>query len=370
MPEDRPDQSSLRDTPLRALHERAGARLVPFAGWRLPLQFHSVRQEHAAVRGDVGVFDVSHLGTLWVTGPAAVAVLADAFTNDPWQLGDGDSQYTLCCAEDGGVVDDLIVARISAERMLVMPNAANGGAVRRTLEHAAAAHDATVVDASTDWAVLAVQGPRALALAGEVLGLDVAGLGWTRVALHALDGTELVVSRTGYTGEPGCELVLPAHAAPALWEQLLAAGAAPCGLGARDTLRLEMGYPLHGHELTPDRTPFEARAGWAVRLDRPGSPPGAAALAAARERGPRRRIWGLLGDSRRPARDGMRVLADGTEVGVVTSGGFSPTLDVGIALALLDEPVGPGARVEVDLRGRPTPFSVVRPPFVERDPRG
>jgi aminomethyltransferase len=361
---------ALQDTPLRARHEELGARLAPFAGWRLPLQFSGTRAEHAAVREAVGVFDVSHLGTIWVTGPDAIAVLADAFTNDPWGLTDGDSQYTLCCTEDGGVVDDLIVARLASDRVLAMPNAANNGAVRATLEDAAAPRRAEVDDASTRWAVLAVQGPTSLALAERVLGLDVAGLGWTHVTTVEDEGHDLVVSRTGYTGEPGCEVIAPAAAAVGLWDRLLGAGATPCGLGARDTLRLEMGYPLHGHELAPDRSPFEARMGWAVRLDRDGSPPGAAALRAARERGPSRRVWALKGESRRPPRDGMAVSLGGEAVGTVTSGGFSPTLDVAIGLALLDDPVGPGDRVEVDLRGTPTPFEVLRPPLVDRDPRG
>jgi aminomethyltransferase len=361
---------SLQDTPLRARHEELGARFAPFAGWRLPLQFEGTRAEHTAVREAVGVFDVSHLGTIWITGPDAVGVLADAFTNDPWGLADGDSQYTLCCDEEGGVVDDLIVARLAPDRVLAMPNAANNGAVRATLEAVAGRHRAEVDDASTGWAVLAVQGPDSLAMVEQVLGLDVAGLGWTHVTTLDDDGHEVVVSRTGYTGEPGCELVAPAAAAPGLWDRVLAAGATPCGLGARDTLRLEMGYPLHGHELVRDRSPFEARMGWAVRLDREGTPPGADALRAARERGTTRRVWGLQGASRRPPREGMAVLRGDEVVGTVTSGSFSPTLDVAIGLAVLDDPVEPGDRVEVDLRGAATPFDVVRPPFVDRDPRG
>jgi aminomethyltransferase len=360
----------LQQTPLRPRHEALGARLAPFAGWELPLQFEGTRAEHTAVREGVGVFDVSHLGTIWVSGRQAVQVLAEAFTNDPWGLADGDTQYTLCCDERGGVLDDLIVARLSGDRVLVMPNAANNGVVLRTLTAAAGDLDAVVDDASTRWAVLAVQGPRALRLVGELLDLDLVALGWTHVTTVEHEGHELVVSRTGYTGEPGCELIVPAVAAAGLWDRLTEGGATPCGLGARDTLRLEMGYPLHGHELTSDRLPFEARLGWAVRLDRDGSPPGAEALREAREAGPARRIWGLSGASRRPPREGMRVLLDGAEVGTVTSGSFSPTLDVGIGLALLDDPVAPGARVEVDLRGQLTPFEVLRPPFVDADPRG
>ncbi len=359
----------LIDTPLVAHHEARGARLAPFAGWRLPLQFEGTLAEHAAVRSDVGAFDVSHLGTVWVTGEDAAAVLADTFTNDPWRLEDGASQYTLCCDDDGGIVDDLIVTRLSGERHLAMPNAANTAAVVAALRRAADGRRAEVRDESRAWAVLAVQGPRALTVAAEV-GVDASHLEFTQVATQVRDGQELVVSRTGYTGEPGVELVIPASLAGPLWEAVLDAGASPCGLGARDTLRLEMGYPLHGSDLSVDVLPFEARLGWAVRLERAGSPPGAEALTAARQRGPARRLWGLRGATRRAPRADMRVLHEDREVGRVTSGSFSPTLEVGIGLALLDAAVEPGAQVAVDVRGRPEPFEVVRPPFVDRDPRG
>jgi aminomethyltransferase len=359
----------LQDTPLLEEHRARGAKLAPFAGWRLPVQFEGTLAEHDAVRSDVGAFDVSHLGTVWIVGPDAAAVVADSFTNDPWRLEDGASQYTLCCTDEGGIVDDLIVARLEADRFLAVPNAANRDAVLAVLERAADGRAAEVGDETVDWAVIAVQGPRALDLAGA-LDLDVSGLDFTQVAMQSRHGEQLLVSRTGYTGEPGVELFVPAASAGRLWDEVLDAGATPCGLGARDTLRLEMGYPLHGNDLSTDVSPFEARLGWTVRLEREGRPPGAAALAAARERGPDRRLWGLRGTGRRAPRTGMRVLDDGAEVGVVTSGSFSPTLGVGIGMALMATTVEPGHRVAVDVRGREEAFEVVRPPFVDSDPRG
>ncbi len=358
----------LQDTPLTAHHARAGAKLASFAGWRLPLQFEGTLVEHAAVREDVGVFDVSHLGTVWVTGPDAPGVIADTFTNDPWKLSDGDSQYTLFCAPDGGIVDDLIVARLGPQRWMAVPNAANRAEVVAGLETVAGPRHASVVDETTGWAVIAVQGPNALPLARGVVGRDPGELAFTRIEELETTHGPLLLSRTGYTGEPGVELIVPGAAAGAVWQACLDAGARPCGLGARDTLRLEMGYPLHGNDLTREVLPVEARLGWAVRLDREGAPAAADALRASRERGPRRRLLGLLGDSRRAPREGMRVLRDDEEVGTVTSGSFSPIRGVGIGLALLDDPTAPGDRVTVDVRGREQAFEVVKPPFVDRDP--
>ena len=359
----------LQDTPLLEQHRARGAKLAPFAGWRLPMQFEGTLAEHGAVRSDAGAFDVSHLGTVWISGQDAAAVVADSFTNDPWRLEDGASQYTLCCTDDGGIIDDLIVARLEADRFLAVPNAANRAAVMAVLEQAADGRGVELRDETVDWAIIAVQGPRALGLAGA-LDLEVGGLDFTQVAVQSRHGEQLLVSRTGYTGEPGVELFVPAEAAGRLWGEVLDAGATPCGLGARDTLRLEMGYPLHGNDLDTDVSPFEARLGWTVRLDREGRPPGAAALVAARERGPDRRLWGLRGAGRRAPRAGMRVLDDGAEVGTVTSGSFSPTLGVGIGMALVTTAVEPGHRVSVDVRGREEAFEVVRPPFVDRGPRG
>jgi aminomethyltransferase len=365
----------LRPTPLTPLHEAAGARLAGFAGWAMPIRFAGTLAEHEAVRSDVGVFDVSHLGTVLVEGPGALAVVAATFTNDPSGLRDGTSQYTLCCDDDGGIVDDLIVYRLSTERWFAVPNAANTAAVVAALRAAAAASDAPVevTDASTDWAVLAVQGRNALALVDRVLGdrgatLRTGDVDHLGVAVTEVDGAEVRLCRTGYTGEAGCELVVAAAGASTLWTALVDAGAVPCGLGARDTLRLEMGYPLHGNELSVDTTPFEARLGWAVKLDRPAFR-GSDALAAAKQAGPQRRLWGLVAEGKRPLREGARVLVDDAEVGRTTSGSVSPTLGRPIALAYLDIAVEPGATVEVDVRGTLVHAEVVRPPFVDRDPR-
>ncbi len=362
-------------TALTDAHEDAGAAMAPFAGWSMPLRFAGTIAEHEAVRTAVGAFDVSHLGTVWLDGPDACAVLAATFTNDPTTLRDMCSQYTLCCDDDGGIVDDLIVYRLGPDRWLTMPNAANTAAVVAALHAAADGRDVQVRDESRTWAVLAVQGPGALALL-DGLGLDLVGLcdvasdvAHLQLAELALDGDRGVLARTGYTGEPGAELLVPNAVAPALWARLLGAGAEPCGLGARDTLRLEMGYPLHGNELSTEVTPFEARLGWAVKLDRDPFR-GQEALRAAKEAGTTRRLLGLRTDGRRLARAGMRVVRDGEDVGAVTSGGFSPTLERGIALAYLDRAVEPGDEVAVDVRGTPLAFEVVRPPFVDRDPGG
>ena len=361
----------LQATPLTSRHERAGARMAPFAGWAMPVEFEGTLAEHHAVRDGVGAFDVSHLGTVVVEGDGATAVIGRSFSCDASAVAVGTSQYTMCCDERGGVIDDLIVYHLDDTRWMVVPNAANTPDVVARLEAsvAALAVEATLEDRSTDDAIIAVQGPDALALASGALDTDVAAIPY--LAVHELEdgpATGALVARTGYTGEPGCEVVLRGELAGPLWDRLLEAGATACGLGARDTLRLEMGYPLHGHELSREVTPYEARMGWAVKLDHDFV--GRDALAAARERGPGRRLWGLQVQGRRPLRQDLVVRHEGTQVGVVTSGSFSPTLQVGIGLAYLDDPLGPGDAVVVDVRGRDVEARVVRPPFVERDPRG
>jgi aminomethyltransferase len=362
----------LRRTALTTTHEASGAKLAAFAGWAMPMQFAGTIVEHEAVRSSVGIFDVSHLGTVWVEGPGAQAAIAAAFTNDPSKLGDGDSQYTLCCDERGGIVDDLIVYRLGEERWLTVPNAANASAVVESLREAGG--EVEVRDESADWAVLAVQGPASLDVVDRMLAelgdappaAEVPYLGTVEVAT---EHGALLLCRTGYTGEVGAELVAPNAAAAHLWEVALAAGAVPCGLGARDTLRLEMGYPLHGNDLSTEVSPYEARLGWAVKLEH-GEFRGRAALDAAKRSGPARRLFGLRVDGRRPLRAGMTVRDGAMPVGTLTSGGFSPTLGCGIGLAMLDDPVGPGDRVTIDVRGTDVEVEVVKPPFVDRDPRG
>jgi aminomethyltransferase len=326
--------------------------------------------EHAAVRTGVGLFDVSHLGTGSVQGPGAAAFVNECLTNDLDRIGPGQAQYTMCCQDDGGVVDDLIVYVHGPDDVLLVPNAANAADVLGRLADAAPP-GVTVTDRHADVAVLAVQGPRSLQVL-ELLGVPgelpymsfVTGTG-------AHGAAEVTVCRTGYTGEHGYELLVDADRAAEMWDAVLEAGQdlgiRPCGLGARDTLRTEMGYPLHGHELSREISPVQARAGWAVGWKKPAFW-GRDALVAEKEAGPSRLLWGLRASGRGIPRPGMAVLgADGAPVGEVTSGTFSPTLRTGIALALLDTSAGieAGDELVVDVRGRPQAVEVVKPPFVE-----
>jgi aminomethyltransferase len=327
----------------------------------MPIQYAGVLQEHTAVREDVGVFDVSHLGKGVVRGPGAVDFVNDRLTNDLRRVGVGQAQYTLCCDDaTGGVVDDLIQYVRSEDEVFLIPNAANSSQVVSRL-----AADATggieVEDLHTTLAVLAIQGPRSAEIVGA-LGLPTSHdyMSFTNAAWN---GRDVVVCRTGYTGELGFELLPRWDDAGALWDAVLALGVAPCGLGARDTLRTEMGYPLHGQDLSLEITPVQARAGWAVgwKKDRFW---GRDALVAEKEAGPRRLMWGLEALDRGIPRAHMSVLRDGAVVGEVTSGTFSPTRKVGIGLGLLDPSVSEGDELAVDVRGRTTAVRVVKPPFV------
>ncbi len=364
----------LHVSPLHDRHLALGAKLAPFGGWQMPLEYAGggVVREHTAVREAVGLFDVSHLGTAEVRGPGAVAHLDALLTNDLGRIGPGQAQYTLLCDDaTGGVVDDLIVYVHDADRAMLVPNAANSAEVLRRV--AADAPDGVEVeDLHAARAVLAVQGPRAEEVLRAVelpVGHDYMSF---REVTHA--GHDVVVCRTGYTGEVGYELVLDAAAAGALWDDVVAAGAAyglvACGLGARDTLRTEMGYPLHGQDIGPDVTPVQARLGWAVGWDKPRFA-GREVLLAEREAKPARLLRGLLAQARAIPRPGMAVSStDGTPLGTITSGTFSPTLKQGIALALLDRSVGLDDEVLVDVRGRGQAFTVTKPPFVQTDVRG
>lgn len=356
---------SLKQTALTERHRAAGAKMAPFAGWEMPLEFDGTVAEHTAVRERVGIFDVSHLGTVFVAGGDDTATVARAFTCDAAGVAPHSSQYTLCCTPDGGILDDLIVYRLD-DRWMVIPNAANTDAVVERLREVAG-DGVTVDDRSSDHAVLAIQGPDGLALASEVLGHDVRAIDYLGLAVLETAHGRAIVTRTGYTGEPGCEIVIDGAGAVGVWEAAVEAGAAPAGLGARDTLRLEMGYPLHGNDLDVTTNPFQARLGWAVKLDHEFV--GRDALAAIKERGADTRLLGLRGEGRRPLRAGLAVLVDGERVGALTSGGFSPTLQAGIGLGYLPADVEPGTAAAVDVRGREVAVQVVRPPFVPRSPK-
>jgi aminomethyltransferase len=360
--------SALKTSPLHDRHLALGAKLAEFGGWEMPLEYPlGVLKEHATVREGCGIFDVSHLGKATVSGVGAAEFVNATLSNDLGRIGPGQAQYTLCCdAATGGIVDDLIAYLHGDDHVFLVPNAANTAEVVRRLAAEAPA-GVTVTDQHEQYAVLAVQGPRSdEVLAG--LGLPT-GHSYMSFEVTEHVGAETVVCRTGYTGERGYELVVPAHAAGALWDALLEAGAdhgvQPCGLGARDTLRTEMGYPLHGQDISLDVTPNQARLGWAVGWSKPtfwGKEP----LAAEKAEKPARVLRGLVAAGRGIPRPGMRVLlAADVPVGQVTSGTFAPSLRKGVGLALLDAQVTEDTEVAVDVRGRREVFVVTRPPFVE-----
>lgn len=353
---------NLRQTPLHDQHIALGAKMADFGGWDMPIEYSGAVAEHAAVRETVGAFDVSHMGYVEVYGPGATDWLNTVLAGDLERITEGQAQYSLLCDNAGGVIDDLIVYRVAPDAMFIIPNAANVDAVVATLQEAAQDSPVQVVDASDAYGLIAVQGPRS----AEVLdSLELpAGHPYMSFVRSSWRGAPVVVARTGYTGELGFEILIPADQTIALWEALLAAGVIPCGLGARDVLRTEMGYPLHGHELSADITPVQAGIAWAVGWDK-RTFHGREALAAERAAGPTRRSRGLVSEARAIPRAGMRVLdADGTDIGEVTSGTFSPSLGKGVGLALLNPDVADGATVIVDIRGRQAAFTVTKPPFV------
>jgi aminomethyltransferase len=362
------DDPGLLRSPLHDRHVALGAKMADFGGWEMPIEYPGggVLKEHAAVREGVGVFDVSHLGKATVTGEGAAAFVDSCLTNALSRIGPGQAQYTLCCNDSGGVVDDLIAYLVDDAEVFLIPNAANTAHVVALLV-AAAPSTVEVVDRHREYGVLAVQGPRSAELLGR-LGLPTAHP-YMSFETGDLDGLTMTVCRTGYTGEHGYELVPRGSDTPTVWDRLLEAGAdlgvRPCGLGARDTLRTEMGYPLHGQDLSPDISPVQARSGWAVGWDKPAFW-GHDALVAERAAGARRLLWGLLAQDRGIPRPHMQVLSSQGDaaVGEVTSGTFSPTLRQGIGLALLDRTVAEGDEVTVDVRGRPSAMRVVKPPFV------
>jgi aminomethyltransferase len=353
-------------SPLHERHVALGAKLAPFGGWEMPLSYSGTVEEHTAVRTDVGVFDVSHLGKGRVSGRRAREFVNGKLTNDLGRIEEGQAQYTLCCDESGGVVDDLIAYLHSDDDVFLIPNAANTAEVVSRLK-AAAPPGVEVTDLHRSLAVLAVQGPRSSAVL-DALGLPTSH-GYMSFEPSEWGGKPVIVCRSGYTGERGYELLPHWDDAGPLWDALIDAGVTPCGLGARDTLRTEMGYPLHGQDLSLEITPVQARLGWAVGWDKPHFW-GREALLRERENGPRRRLWGLKARDRAIPRHDMRVLSGhGVPVGIVTSGTFSPTLRTGIALALLDRGVAEGDMVSVDIRGRAAAMQVVKPPFVQASTR-
>jgi aminomethyltransferase len=351
------------------VHVELGATMVDFAGWSMPLRYGSETTEHRAVRTAAGLFDLSHMGEVEVSGPAAGAALHHALVGDIAAMAVGGAKYTMICAEDGGILDDLIVYRLAEDRYLVVPNAANAAVVLAALRERAGRFGAEVIDRGGEYALLAVQGPAAAAVLARLTDADLDLIRYYAAGLGAVAGRDCLLARTGYTGEDGFEIFCAPADAPVIWAEALAAGAGhglvPTGLACRDTLRLEAGMPLYGHELTRELTPYAANLGRVVALREGSDFVGRAALAARAEAGEPRRLVGLLGSGRRPPRTGYPVCDDGgATIGVVTSGALSPSLGQPIAMAYLDaEHAGPGNRVAIDVRGRAEPARIVPLPF-------
>jgi aminomethyltransferase len=367
---------------LHAEHVALGGRLIDFSGWELPVQYTGIVEEHRAVRASAGLFDLSHMGEVWVEGAGAADALARALVSDPRTLAIGRAQYSLMCAPDGGVIDDLIVYRTGPDRFLVVPNASNALIVAGELADRAAGFDARVDDASGRTALIAVQGPRALELVAPFADAPIDGLRYYAGIEARVHGAPAWVARTGYTGEDGFELFLDAGDAVAVWRALLASAPEgvlrPVGLGARDTLRLEAGMPLYGNELDRDTRPDDARLGRVVKLDKPGDFVGREALAAARAAGPRKLLAGLMLREPGIARHGYPLLANAATpadpvepVGIVTSGSHAPTVGAAIAMGYLPPSLAaPGTMVRVGVRTSTPAAEVVELPFYRRPTTG
>jgi aminomethyltransferase len=346
---------TLSRTPLYDRHVAAGGRIVPFAGWELPVQYEGVIPEHRAVRTDTGVFDVSHMGQIHVEGPSTQELLQSLLSNDLGKLDDGDAQYTLLTNERGGIVDDLIAYRITAHHFLLVVNAGNREAAYGWIKEREI-RGSEVRDASDEYALLAVQGPRSL----ERLGLPAAKP-FTH-AMGEIDGVEVMVNRTGYTGETGVELMCPAEEAPALWDAVVARGAVPCGLGARDTLRLEVCYPLHGNDITEETDAISAGLGWTCALAKEFT--GVEELRRIKEAGPERKLVAFAMEEKAIPRNGMAIAGGG----VVTSGTHSPMLDKGIGMGYVPAAsASPGTELQIDVRGNDRRATVVPKPIYKRE---
>ena len=359
-------------SPLAAEHRGLGARLIEFGGWEMPVQYRSILDEHRAVRGRAGLFDLSHMGELWLSGPGAGDALAYALVTDPRRLAVGRAHYAVICAPDGGIIDDLIVYRAAEERFLVVPNAANAATVAEELRVRCAGFEAALDDATLRTALLAVQGPVAAAILGPLTDIALDGLRYYAITEGHAAGVPAWVARTGYTGEDGFELFVAWDDASSAWRVLLEAGAeaglVPVGLGARDTLRLEAGMALYGNELDRSTNPFEAGLGRLVRLEKPGDFVGREALAGVAREGVRRSLVGLVVRGRGIARRGHPVYRPGESepCGVVTSGTASPTLGVPVAMAYLPPGSEPGTMTEVGIREARVAAEVVPLPFYSR----
>jgi aminomethyltransferase len=345
--------------------------MIDFAGWRMPVQYGSIIDEHRAVRERVGLFDLSHMGELWVEGPDAPSALARAVVSDPARLAVGRAQYSMICAADGGVIDDLIIYRLAEDRFMVVANAGNAAVVSDELAERLSGTRAVLDDHSLATGLVAIQGPRSVEVLRPLTDVDLDALRYYAIADGTVAGIPAQVARTGYTGEDGFEVFVDTRRTVELWDALLdavrGADGVPVGLGARDTLRLEAGMPLYGNELDRSTTPFDAGLGRVVRLDKPEEFVGRSALERASTDGPRRRLVGLIVEGRGIARHGYPVHVGDRRTGVVTSGTLSPTLGVPIAMAYVAPgDAEPGTMVDIEIRDARVPARVVPLPFYRR----
>jgi aminomethyltransferase len=354
---------TLRRTPLYKLHREAGAKLVPFAGWEMPVSYDGIREEHLAVRSHAGMFDVSHMGQVETEGPAALAFLQRVLSNDVARIELGGAQYSCLCNEDGGVIDDLFTYRLGGDRFLTVTNAANHGTDLAWLGRQARPFEVLVRDVADRYAMLAVQGPNARRIVAATLRIELPPR--MRVRTVRIGHRAAFVCGTGYTGEDGVELLLDPEVAPPVWAELLDAGVVPCGLGARDTLRLEVCFHLHGNDLTPERDPISAGLGWACKEETGfiGSEP----IAEIRRRGPAEKLAPFRIEGEGIPRPGNPILADGEPVGEVTSGTLSPSLGVGIGMGYVRASLAePGTEIEIDVRGKRRPARVGSKPLYRK----
>lgn len=365
---------TLRTTPLFAAHEALNASFTDFNGWSMPLKYTSEMTEHKAVREAVGIFDLSHMGEIFVTGPDAVTGLNTALAGDFSAMTVGRAKYTVMLTEAGTILDDLIVYRLGEDRYLMVPNAGNAQTVSEAVTQRMAGMDLTIDDATARLALVGIQGPKAadvVAGLGEDFARAAAELKNYRVQELTVDGQTWILARTGYTGEDGFEIITPNDDIVGLWERIfgldIGVEITACGLASRDSLRLEAGMPLYGNELTTQRTPFEAGMGRIVSFDKPEAFTGRTALEPQRDQTPAQVLVGLTSDQRRAARGGSELQVDGTTVGSVTSGIPSPTLSKPVALGYINaEHAQPGTAIEVDVRGKALPFTITKPPFYSR----
>jgi aminomethyltransferase len=363
----------MKSIPLRQKHANLGASFTDFGGWEMPVRYSSDLAEHEAVRTKAGLFDISHMGEIFIEGKDAASFLDYALVGAASEIAIGRAKYSLICNEAGGILDDLIVYRLAEESYLVVANASNKDVVFGAFQKRVAGFDTEVRDESDSWVLLAIQGPRSVEILGEITSAPLSDLKYYAISEAKIAGVDCLLARTGYTGEDGFEIYIPVAAAEKVFDALMEAGSKfdlmPTGLACRDTLRLEAGMPLYGHEMNEDVNPYQAGFGKVVRLDKPGDFVGKAALAKLSESKPTKVLVGLTGEGKRAARADYEIFAEGSDaaVGVITSGALSPTLGFPVAMGYLNSDLAAvGSKVSVDVRGTRLDFEVVKLPFYKR----